>query len=176
MPVDEAARHELHQRLADVLGADATGTLMELLPPVGWADVATRQDLDALGHRVDARLSGVREEMAELRADVRTSMADLRTDMRTEMADLAKDLRAEMADLGTGLGTQMTDLRLEMADVRLEMADVRTSMADLRTDHATGLGELRGEMAAGQRQLLFAMLGGMFTLVGLVWAIVASFG
>lgn len=32
---------------------------MSLLPPVGWADVATNQDLDALGDRLDARIDGV---------------------------------------------------------------------------------------------------------------------
>ena len=30
---------------------------MEMLPPVGWADVATKHDLDQLADRFDARLS-----------------------------------------------------------------------------------------------------------------------
>jgi hypothetical protein len=46
--IDERSRHELHQRLEQVLGADEAGTLMEHLPPVGWADVATKRDLDAM--------------------------------------------------------------------------------------------------------------------------------
>jgi hypothetical protein len=30
--------------------------LMEMLPPVGWADVATKHDLDVLEQRLEARL------------------------------------------------------------------------------------------------------------------------
>jgi hypothetical protein len=54
MAVSEESRHELFQRLEQVLGAKQAATLMEHLPPVGWAHVATRRDLDAL----EARLTG----------------------------------------------------------------------------------------------------------------------
>ncbi|MGH8901086.1 MAG: hypothetical protein ACRDYA_05240 [Egibacteraceae bacterium] len=42
MVVDERSRHELYAHLVDVLGSDHATTLMEHLPPVGWADVATK--------------------------------------------------------------------------------------------------------------------------------------
>jgi hypothetical protein len=48
MALDERSRHALYQKLEDVLGRDEATTLMEHLPPVGWADVATKRDLDAL--------------------------------------------------------------------------------------------------------------------------------
>lgn len=57
MAVDERARHDLYRKLADVIGSEETGTLMSLLPPVGWADVATRHDLDSLRHGMDADLA-----------------------------------------------------------------------------------------------------------------------
>ncbi len=55
MAVDEYARHELFKRLEDVLGGKEASTLMAHLPPVGWADVATKSDLDHLGDVLDAR-------------------------------------------------------------------------------------------------------------------------
>lgn len=48
MAIDERARHELHRKLEEVLGAEEAATLMAHLPPVGWADVATKQDLAQL--------------------------------------------------------------------------------------------------------------------------------
>ena len=55
MALDERARHELFLRLEQVLGPESAETLMEMMPPVGWADVATKRDLDALEERMDLR-------------------------------------------------------------------------------------------------------------------------
>jgi hypothetical protein len=46
MPVDETRRYELHEAARRTLGESPGDTLMELLPPVGWSDVATRRDLE----------------------------------------------------------------------------------------------------------------------------------
>ena len=56
MAISEESRHQLYQRLEDVLGAAEATTLMEHLPPVGWADVATRRDLDVMEERLGARI------------------------------------------------------------------------------------------------------------------------
>jgi hypothetical protein len=56
---DETARFELHEGLREALGEARGDTLMSLVPPVGWADIATNHELDLLGDRVDARIDGV---------------------------------------------------------------------------------------------------------------------
>ena len=48
MSVDERRRLQLADAAKRALGDDAGVTLMEMLPPVGWADVATKQDIALL--------------------------------------------------------------------------------------------------------------------------------
>ena len=75
MALDERARHELHRKLEEVLGADQAGTLMEMLPPVGWADVATKRDLDALESKFDLRLEAFEQRLrAEIATNARTAL------------------------------------------------------------------------------------------------------
>ena len=53
MVVDERTRHEMYSGLEEKLGPDVADALMAHLPPVGWADVATKQDLAALAQQFE---------------------------------------------------------------------------------------------------------------------------
>ena len=48
MSITEASRFQLRTAIGKILDEEAADTLMELLPPVGWADVATKTDLQHL--------------------------------------------------------------------------------------------------------------------------------
>jgi hypothetical protein len=61
--IDERRRHELYVALEELIGAGPTETLMSLLPPVGWANVATKQDLAQVEHLLDARIDSLRTEL-----------------------------------------------------------------------------------------------------------------
>ncbi|HUP69574.1 MAG TPA: hypothetical protein VM142_07125 [Acidimicrobiales bacterium] len=55
MSIDDRSRQELFQRLDEALGPKAAEVLMAHLPPVGWADVATKRDLAALVDSINTR-------------------------------------------------------------------------------------------------------------------------
>lgn len=57
MGLTEQSRHQLYKHLEELMGAEDAGVLMEHLPPVGWADVATKRDLDMLELKFEAKLS-----------------------------------------------------------------------------------------------------------------------
>lgn len=64
MTVDERERHDLYARLIEVLGEEAAMTLMNHLPPSGWADVATKHDLESLSREMRAEIAGIRGEVS----------------------------------------------------------------------------------------------------------------
>jgi hypothetical protein len=76
--IDERQRHELYEGLVEALGPDRADTLMELVPPVGWADVATKQDLQhletVLGLRLEAAESRLHAEIADFRAEMHSAL------------------------------------------------------------------------------------------------------
>lgn len=87
MSITSAERHQLHSRLSDVLGEDEANMLMEHLPPLGWADVATKRDLDHVE-------SVLRAEITVLGTDMRAEIATLGARMDVESANLRVDIES----------------------------------------------------------------------------------
>ena len=56
MAVDERRRHEMYLAFEELVGAEVAATMMEHLPPVGWADVATKRDIDLAVTEIRAEL------------------------------------------------------------------------------------------------------------------------
>jgi hypothetical protein len=81
MTIDERTRHQLHGKLEEVLGPDEAATLMSYLPPVGWADVATKHDLDVIRHD----LGELRQDMKDLRGELNGLRAESAAQVRTFM-------------------------------------------------------------------------------------------
>jgi hypothetical protein len=118
MAVDERSRHELYRRLEDVLGPEAATTLIEHLPPVGWADVATKGALAQLEQRIDLRFA---------RVDERFNMVDERfTALGWRFDGLDDRIQASGSDLRAAfeheLRSQTTTMIFGLVSVVLTMA------------------------------------------------------
>ena len=66
MAISEEARHELYQALERSIGHEQATTLMEHLRPVGWADVATRRDLDLTRENLELRIEATEARLTAL--------------------------------------------------------------------------------------------------------------
>jgi hypothetical protein len=115
--ITEGRRKRRYDNLEEVLGVDNAEVMMELLPPVGWADVATNRELDhlrvtiekrldtrfdAAEHRMLAEVHGLRAEMYRELAAVRGEIGGLRDDVASMMRSLTI--------WGTGLCTSLAGL------------------------------------------------------------------
>lgn len=86
MSVTEESRYHLHQQLDAAVGEKGATTMMELLPPVGWADVATKRDLDQQTERLELMVSA---QIAGVRADFERTIRHQLTVLLTAMVSLA---------------------------------------------------------------------------------------
>lgn len=100
MALDERSRHHLYLRLEAALGPEAAATMMEHLPPAGWADVAMQRDLDALEQRLELRFGALEERM-----DLRFEALDQR--FETLEHKLMACFRGELQTALTAQGRQL---------------------------------------------------------------------
>lgn len=94
MAVDERRRKALYDALEERIGREEATTLMELLPPVGWADVATKEDLRQLELRINARMDGLRGELTGEMAGLRGELMGEISGLRGEMSGLRGELKS----------------------------------------------------------------------------------
>ena len=94
--VSDRDRRSLHVALERELGEGPATTLMELLPPVGWSDVARRSDLVAIGGEI----------------------AELRGELKTDMLERLETIRSKSS---TAVAQEMWGLLIAYNLIRLEM-------------------------------------------------------
>ena len=136
MTIEEQERRVLQEALVNTLGPRPADTLMHYLPPVGWADVATKHDLDALEEKIGLRIDSLRMEvnagLAGVHAKIDTQRADVDTKIDTGLADVHTKIDTGLASVHTRIDTGLAGLHTKidtgLADVRIEIAGVRTEL------------------------------------------------
>jgi uncharacterized protein involved in exopolysaccharide biosynthesis len=111
--VSDQDRRELYQALEQQLGGGPAATMMELLPPVGWGEVARQSDLVALR----GELKG---EMAQLRSELKGEMAELRAELKGEIAELRGEMKTILPKLvAANIGSMIGVAGLVLAAAKL---------------------------------------------------------
>ena len=92
MSITEASRFQLRTAIGQILSEEAADTLMELLPPVGWADVATKTDLQHLRDELKGDINS-------LRVATKTDIQHLRDELKSDINSLRNELKGDMLNL-----------------------------------------------------------------------------
>ena len=140
---------------------DSAAVLMRLLPPVGWNDFATKQDLETLGKFMQL---GFNNSLLELRNELRKEFVDetgiLRNSMHGEFADLRNGLQDEFASFRKEVSTEFSATRSEMnTEFAAVRSELRYEIDGLRKEMNAGFLDLRKEMNNQTHRMFMAMLG-----------------
>jgi len=122
MSITDRQRLKLLRTLETVIGPEDASTLMDHLPPVTWANVATVDHVSAIG---DQTTKTLRSEMQVLSTQLRSEMSELRVELRSDMTVLSNQLRNEMNQLGTELRSEMNEFGIQL---RNEMNQLGTEL------------------------------------------------
>ena len=132
MTIDEPTRHELYIWFADHMPAKLAEAMMQSIPPTGWGDVATRNDLTANAILLRGEMAEVRGEMAEVRgeiAEVRGEIALLRADFEGFAAVTRAEFAAVRAEMA--LRQSQTNRTIIIAAVATAVSSWGASLATL---------------------------------------------
>ena len=105
MGVTEQQRHALLTWFEEQMGPERAATMMELMPPAGAAELATKRDLNDLERRLDARFAAVdaRFDAHEARFDAKLE-AMRSTTLRTVGTWLFASQAAVITAIGVATG------------------------------------------------------------------------
>jgi len=87
MSITEASRFQLRTAIGQILSEEAADTLMELLSPVGWADVATKTDLQHLRDELKADIHALR---IEFKANIHALQLSFETTLEKRLHEQTK--------------------------------------------------------------------------------------
>ena len=104
MAITEQSRHDLYVRLEAALGAQEATTLMEHLPPVGWADVSTRTD-------VALQLQALE---GNLRAEFHLAFGEFRDEMHRSFGDFRDEIHRSFGEFRDEMLRSSSEFRDEM--------------------------------------------------------------
>ncbi len=99
MSITEASRFQLRTAIGQILSEEAADTLMELLPPVGWADVATKTDLHYLNGDIQNLRNELKSDIDSLRNELKSDIQSLRNELKSDMLNLQLTIEVNVRKL-----------------------------------------------------------------------------
>ena len=156
MAITETQRTTLYSQLTDAIGQEAARTLMEQLPPSGWDQVATKDDVKASEKLLQR----------ELKASERLLQRELKASekmLRGELKETEGRLTAQIADSemrqgaridGTNTRIDETNTRIDETNTRIDETNTRIDETNARIDGTNRkLSELKDEVRTGFAEL-----------------------
>ena len=131
MPISEEDRSDLYQKFCELAGKKVTNTLMEMLPPYDWSDIARTTDVGLLRKDIEVvykDIELVRRDMEALGVELRQEMSQFRTEMNGRLMVLDERfdrlnrtlgwLIGGFLTVGTGVMVMLVQLSFQVASLK----------------------------------------------------------
>ena len=183
MAMTETQRTTLYSQLTDAIGQEAAKTLMEQLPPSGWDQVATKDDVKASEQRLqrdiearEKRLQGQLKESegrlilaiaaSESRQGARIDETNTRID-GTNASIHGTNARIDETNTridGTNASIHGTNARIDETNTRIDgvnarIDDTNRELSELTGEVKTGFAGLQLTLARHTRWMAAVLLG-----------------
>ena len=133
MAMTNTQRATLYSTLADTLGQQEAETLMEQLPPSGWDQVATKDDLRVLAASFASALSETNAAMktgfAESNAAITAGLAESNAAITAGLAESNAAITAGLAEANAAMKAGFAEAAKERAEIVRSVAEVVRSQA-----------------------------------------------
>ena len=148
MAITETQRTTLYRQLTDAIGQEAARTLMEQLPPSGWDQVATKDDVKA-SERLLQR---------EFKASEKMLHGELKETEGRLMLQIADSESRQGARIdGTNTRLDETNTRIDGTNARLD--EISRELSELTGEVKTGFAGLQLTLARHTRWMGAVLLG-----------------
>ena len=185
MAMTETQRTTLYDQLTGAIGQEAARTLMEQLPPSGWEQVATKDDLKASEARVCGELKEAEGRLSiqiadsESRLGARIDGTNDRIDGTNDRIDGMNARIDGTNDRIDGMNTRIdgTNDRIDGMNARIDGTNDRIDGMNTRIDETNReLSELKGEVWTGFADLKLALARHTLWMAVAIVGVAASLG
>jgi chromosome segregation ATPase len=176
----ETQRTTLYNQLSGAIGQEAARTLMEQLPPSGWEQVATKEDVKAsenmLLREIKASETRVLGEVKQSEGRLMIHIADSesRQGARIDETNTRIDgMNTRIDETNTRIDGMNT--RIDQTNTRLDETNTRIDGMNTRIDQTNReMSELKGEVRTGFAELKLALARHTLWMAAAVVGVAAS--
>ena len=169
MAMTETQRTTLYNQLTDAIGQEAARTLMEQLPPSGWDQVATKDDVKASEQRlqrdIEAREKRLQGQIKESEGRLLLAIAASESGQGARIDETSTRIDETNARIdGTNARIDGTNVRIDETNTRIDGANARLDefnreLSELKGEVKTGFAGLQLTLARHTRWMAAVLLG-----------------
>ena len=153
MSITQTQRVSLHANLVDLMGQQDAEALVEMLPPGGWENVATKDDLKNLETTLTAAITEtnatITAGLAETNATITAGLAETNAALTAGLAKTNATITETNAAITAGLAKTNAALTAGLAKTNATITETNAAITETNAAITAGLAETNAAIAAG---------------------------